>query len=66
MDKKYTHTHTHTHTIALFSHKEQNYVIYRTMDGTGSLHAQRNKLDSHRKRPHVFSHMCKLDLKNKN
>jgi hypothetical protein len=30
-------THTHTHTGVLFSHKEeQNYVIFRKMDGTGN------------------------------
>jgi hypothetical protein len=33
------------------------------MDGTGNHHGKRNKTDSEREVPPVFSPMCKLDLK---
>jgi ribosomal protein L19E len=51
----------------LLSHKEkQNYVIYMKIDGTGNLHAERDKTSSKDKTLNVLDHLCILDLKKKN
>jgi hypothetical protein len=40
-----------------------NFVIFRQMDGTGEDHLKWRQLGSEGQKPHVFSHMWKIDLK---
>jgi hypothetical protein len=35
------------------------------MNGTGDHHVNQSKPDSKKQRPHIFSHMWKIDLKDK-
>jgi hypothetical protein len=45
----------------LFYKAEQNYVIFRKMDGTGDHHIKQNKPDSGRQILQAFSRMRKVE-----
>jgi hypothetical protein len=60
----HTHTHTDTHNGVLSSYEEeQNYVVYKKMDRTGSHPVKWNMTDWERQISHLLSHMWNLHLK---
>jgi hypothetical protein len=50
------------HNRVLLSHKEQNYVFSKIMDGTGDHHVKQNKLGWESQLSKVFSNMWNLDF----
>jgi ribulose-5-phosphate 4-epimerase/fuculose-1-phosphate aldolase len=57
MDKE---SMVHTHNGVSFSHREEQDVVRRKMDGTGVHRVKGNKPDSERQVSHVLSHMQNL------
>jgi hypothetical protein len=53
----------YAHDETLLSYKEQNYAIFRKMDGTQYHHVKQNKPDSQSQASCAFSHMWILEEK---
>jgi hypothetical protein len=49
------------HNGVLCSHKEENNVIFRKMNGTGDYHVKGNKPDSERKKKTIIFYLWNLE-----
>jgi hypothetical protein len=56
------YTYTYTYNGVLLSHKEEWHHLLNVIEGH---HGKWCKSGSERQRPHIFSHMWEIDLKDK-